>query len=152
MAQVPALAFDCASFPLSQVPKLGRFMANNFTLCTVDTRTPSLSIGTAKMIPSIPDLALLAAVLSGSALAGYDPALVGTWSTKTKSVSTGPVSNSSVHLYYLLTRDNRTSTIPSPIPSLNLNSQAYPTPLPSMATMRKRTTAQSQIVLRPASF
>jgi len=42
------------------------------------------------MIPSIPDVLLLSLGLVGLVRAQYDPALVGTWTTKSKKVVTGP--------------------------------------------------------------
>ena len=44
------------------------------------------------MIPRISAFAAVGLLSAGQVLAGYDPALVGTWSTKSKSVLTGPVS------------------------------------------------------------
>jgi hypothetical protein len=44
------------------------------------------------MIASTPKILLLGLALVGGTFGQYDPNLVGTWSTKSKKVITGPVS------------------------------------------------------------
>jgi hypothetical protein len=45
------------------------------------------------MITATPKILLLGLALVGGTLGQYDPELVGTWSTKSKKVITGPVSH-----------------------------------------------------------
>lgn len=75
------------------------------------------------MIASTAKLLLLGLVLVGEAVGQYDPNLVGTWSTKSKKVITGPVRTLPLCHDALLTTSGaiwlterlvRGSTIPSP--------------------------------------
>ena len=65
-------------------------------LAIFTTNSDRFDLNNENMIPRILTLAASGLLLAGQVLAGYDPALVGTWSTKSKSVITGPVSGAQV--------------------------------------------------------
>jgi hypothetical protein len=58
----------------------------------VPSNAPDAEAEISNMITSIPKLLLLGLTLIGGTFGQYDQALVGTWSTKSRKVITGPVS------------------------------------------------------------
>ena len=92
-------------------------------------------------------IVLLLCLLATAANAISASELVGTWTTKSRSVVTGPVSDK-VCFQEEMQADtmDRDSLIPSTTVSSSPNIREFPIRLPKMGSMRQPTTAPSPIV------